>query len=874
MGRHGVERCKRVLVLAVLAALSACVGGGAPATPPRDLRVGIYDNPPKIHLDDAGRPAGLFVEVLDAIAREEGWRLRYVPCEWEACLHQLETGALDLMPDVAWSSRRAVLFDFHSTPVTYSWSQVFRPSGSQLLAMTDLSGRRVALLRASVQAHELEVVLAGLDIPWTPVPTDTYDAAFAAVRDGDADVAIANNYFGRRSARAYGLTETAIVFNPATLYYATPKGRHADVLARIDHWVERWHDDPDSVYFKAMGRALAPMPTTVVPPWLGPALAVAAGLIVLLAAFALALRWRMRAASASAAGAHTRLDQVLEASPVVLALSFEQDGHLVADWVSPNAVRLFGFTPGEMSEPGFWASRVHPDDLERLVPAVQHLRDHESLVREYRLLDAGGATRHVREELRTVPGEGHGPLRVVGTWTDLTEARVHEEELAYMTRHDALTGLANRTRLQAVLGDALERDDGRAVLVVDLDRLRSINDTLGHAVGDQALRAAARRLTRILPESGFIARLGGDEFAVLLPTKAEGADRVVRTFIRDLQAAFSTPLLGSGHPVVLSASVGVARFPRDGSDAATLLKHAELALYEAKRHGPGRHAEFDPALSEGAQWRLSIDSGLRVAMARRQFRLHYQPQVDLRDGRLVGVEALLRWQHPELGLVPPVEFIPIAEENGLIDEIGLWVLMEATRQLRAWDEAGVVVPMISVNCSVRQLDPDRLPSQVAAVLAAAGLAAPRLELEITESMLMRDPARSIQVLHALKAQGVRLAIDDFGTGHSSLAYVRQLPVTRLKIDRSFVGGIGQQANDEQICRTVIALARNLGLETLAEGVEHLHQAEFLQAEGCALAQGYHYAPALTAESFAAWLAGMPRPGFISPMPGSGMADAR
>jgi EAL domain-containing protein (putative c-di-GMP-specific phosphodiesterase class I) len=252
---------------------------------------------------------------------------------------------------------------------------------------------------------------------------------------------------------------------------------------------------------------------------------------------------------------------------------------------------------------------------------------------------------------------------------------------------------------------------------------------------------------------------------------------------------------------------------------------------------------------------MAIDNGLRVAMARRQFRLNYQPQVDLRDGRLVGVEALLRWQHPELGLVPPDEFIPIAEENGLIAEIGLWVLMEATRQLRAWDDTGLDVPKVSVNCSVRQLDPDRLPAQVAAVLASAGLASSRLELEITESMLMRDPERAIAVLHALKAQGVRLAIDDFGTGHSSLAYVKQLPVTRLKIDRSFVSGIGRHANDEQICRTVIALAHNLQLETLAEGVEHAHEADFLRAEGCDLAQGYLYAPPLTPDALRDWVAG-------------------
>ena len=855
MGSRGSERVHIIaatVAVALAVALVACGDRRADGSA-RELRVGLYDNPPKIHVDEQGRAAGLFVELLDAIAREEGWRIRYERCEWDACLRRLERGELDLMPDVAWSTARAERFDFHQTPVAYSWSQVFRAPHVQVQDMRDLAGRRVALLRASVQTGELETVLAGLGVPWTPVAAATYDEAFVAVREGRADVAVANNYFGGPAARRYGLTESSIVFNPVTLFYAAPRGHHPEVLARIDHWIGRWHAQADSVYFQAMGRALAPMPATVAPRWLVPTLATAGGLIVLLSAFAMVLRWRVRTATAAATGAHTRLDQVLAASPVVLALATERDGQLVAEWVSPNAVRLFGFSAEEMAQPGFWSGRVHPEDLPRLVPSIPYLRGEPVLQREYRIIDAGGATRHVREELRAVTSEPGKPLQVIGTWTDLTEARTHEEELDYMLRHDALTGLPNRTLLQGALEEAIAQDVARWLLVVDLNRLRGINDALGHAMGDRALRVAARRLTRVLPADGFLARLGGDEFAVLLPAGGDPAAGIAG-FVGALHRAFATPLLAPEHLAVLSVSVGAARYPQHGRDAATLLRHAELALHEAKRRPHGAYLEFDASLSEGAQRRMAIDSGLRVVMARRQFRLHYQPQVDLAGGRLVGVEALLRWQHPELGLVPPDEFIPIAEENGLIAEIGLWVLMEATRQLRAWDDAGLDVPMVSVNCSVRQLDPDRLPAQVAAVLATAGLSASRLELEITESMLMHDPDRAIAVLHALKGQGVRLAIDDFGTGHSSLSYVKQLPVTRLKIDRSFVHGIGRHAHDEQICRTVIALAHNLQLETLAEGVEHAHEAQFLHDEGCALAQGYLYAAPLAPDALRDWLA--------------------
>lgn len=818
------------------------------------LRIGLYENPPKIYTDADGHPAGLFVDLLDAIARNEGWRLVYERCAWDACLKRLQAGQLDLMPDVAYSLDRSRRFDFHAVPVTYAWSQVFERPGIQVQGMPDLAHRRVAVLRGSVQEQSLHDVLGGLGVPWTPVQTDSYAAAFEAVRDGHADVAVTNSFFGRRASRSYGLRETPVVFDPATLYFAAAKGTHARELARIDYWIARWHGDPKSIYFKAMSRALAPMPTLIAPGWLAPALTIAAALIFALGVFSVVLRWRIRVATNEAEKVRDRLEHVLDASPVTLFLAHEQGERLVVDWVSSNAQRLFGFSAEDVIQPGWWNAHVHPDDLPTLEPAFNHLRTHDSLTRDYRLLDGRGAIRHIHEELRTIATEPGGPLRALVTWTDVYEAKAHAEELTHVAHYDALTGLPNRRLLQLFLADAVATGTEQAVLVVDMDRLRAINETYGPAIGDQALRAAAQRLKGMLPSSGFLSRLGGDEFAVVLRID-EGTE--VDAFAEDVLKAFARPLLAPAHGEVITASVGIALFPCDGADADSLLKHAELALYEAKRQGPGRRQRFEPALSSGAEQRLAIESGLRQALLQRELRLHYQPQVDLRDGAVVGVEALVRWQHPEQGLLAPLQFIPIAEETGLIDEIGLWVLVEACRQLRAWDAAGLRIRSIAVNCSVQQLDADRLPTQVAAVLAATGVAAHRLELEITESMLMRDPERAIAVLQALKAQGVRLSIDDFGTGHSSLAYLKRLPVTTLKIDRAFVSGIGNDPNDEQICRTVIALARNLGLQTLAEGVEHAREAEFLRAEGCHLAQGYHYTRPLQPDDLQEWLAASP-----------------
>lgn len=826
--------------------------GVAEAAVTAEMKVGVYENPPKLYSEPGGRPAGLFVELLEAVAKEERWRIVYVPCHWEECLRLLETGELDLMPDVAYSDARSLQFDFHEVPVAFSWSQAFARPGHGVRSIPDLHGQRVAVLRGSVQQQELQHVLGGIGAAWIPVETASFEDAFAAVRDGRADVAVANNYFGRRAAKSFGLVETPLLFNPASLYFAAGVGRHARELERLDAWISRWRDEPGSIYFQALSRALAPPPATVAPGWLGPLVVSSAAAILALGGFVLVLRWRVRRARESADGARVQLEQVLEASPVVLLLGHQEGDRFVLDWVSGNVMRLYGFWIGDMMNPGWWATHVHPDDLQMLRPEVDMLREQPEFVRDYRILDAKGRVRHLQEYVRAMPQDAGGGLRVLVTWTDRSEAKAHADELSFAATHDGLTGLPNRLLLETYLEEAIEAGTPLAVLVVDLDRLRGINDTLGHSVGDRALRVAALRMQEALPAGGVLARLGGDEFAILLPGAHTGEELDV--FSRSLQDRFVVPLLAPEHPAVISASVGGALFPDDASDAGTLLQHAELALYEAKRHGPGQSRRFESALSTGASHRLAVESGLRAAIASGELRLHFQPQVALEDLRRVGVEALVRWQHPEWGLVQPGQFISVAEESGLIDELGTWVIKEACRQLRAWDDVGMGVACMSVNCSVQQLDVDRLPAQVSSALRTTGVAAERLELEITESMLMREPERAIETLQALQDLGVRVAIDDFGTGHSSLAYLKRLPVNRLKLDRSFVSGIGTDPNDEQICRTVIALAKNLGLQILAEGVEHDHEAEFLRAEGCELAQGYLYARPLAADELEAWWA--------------------
>lgn len=416
------------------------------------------------------------------------------------------------------------------------------------------------------------------------------------------------------------------------------------------------------------------------------------------------------------------------------------------------------------------------------------------------------------------------------------EARIHR--LAY---YDMLTGLPNRVLLReraaALLSLAERRGRPIALLFLDLDRFKNINDSLGHLAGDHLLEQVAARLEKSLREEDTVARLGGDEFVMVLPdTGADGATCVARKVLDVL----STPYQVLGRAISVTPSLGISVFPEDGGDFDALMQHADTAMYEAKAAGRGTYRFYTHALNERAVERLVIDTALRGALERAEFYLHYQPQIDLATGRIVGVEALLRWNHPEFGMVSPAKYIPMAEENGLILPIGRWVLEEACRQAMAWRAAGLPHIAMSVNISARQFQSGCLFDEVSQVLSATGLPPHHLELELTEGMLIEDVEHTVATLDGLKRAGVRLALDDFGTGYSSLAYLRRFAIDRIKIDQSFVRDLLSDADDRVIALSVIQLGHGLGLTVIAEGVETEAQAGILRDNGCDEAQGYFF----------------------------------
>jgi len=435
---------------------------------------------------------------------------------------------------------------------------------------------------------------------------------------------------------------------------------------------------------------------------------------------------------------------------------------------------------------------------------------------------------------RAMPGGGW-----VATHEDISERRRAEEEIAYLARHDALTGLPNRRLFNEQLAETLarcKRGDGVAVLCLDVDRFKSVNDTLGHPIGDQLLKAVAERLRICVRESDLVARLGGDEFAIVQiggsqPTEATA----LSTRLID---AISAPYELDGHQAIVGMSVGIAIAPNDGSDAAQLLKNADMALYRAKADGRGVYRFFEAEMDARMQARRALELDLRKAIAGSEFELFYQPLVDARTERVRGFEALIRWRHPQRGMIAPMEFIPLAEETGLIVPLGEWVLREACQEAAGWPDH----LSVAVNLSAAQFKSKQLVPTVVNALATSGVSPARLELEITESVLLHESDGTLATLHQLRDVGIRISLDDFGTGYSSLGYLRKFPFDKIKIDGSFVHDMPGKDDSLAIIRAVVAIGASLGINTTAEGVETAEQFECLRTEGCTEVQGYLFSP--------------------------------
>jgi diguanylate cyclase (GGDEF)-like protein/PAS domain S-box-containing protein len=533
-----------------------------------------------------------------------------------------------------------------------------------------------------------------------------------------------------------------------------------------------------------------------------------------------------------------------------------------SDWemmfMSAEIERISGYPAADFvgNQARSYESVIHVDDraeVEREVSA--RVAQREPFVLEYRILRADGELRWVHEQGRGVFAADGTVLFLDGAIFDITDRKLLEEQLAHLAYHDALTGLPNRVLFREHVERAIARAHrsgyGVGVLFIDLDDFKLVNDSFGHAVGDDLLREVARRMRFVVRETDVVARQGGDEFLVLIAdipageetTTAEAVRTAASSLAERLRDALAAPMVLSGVEVDVSAIIGISTHPHDAETADELLKGADVAMYEVKANGRDGHA-LCTGHDGAALARLSLAGRLRRAVERDEFVLHYQPLVELASGRMLGVEALIRWHHPERGLIGPGEFIPLAERTGAIQRISEWVIEEACRQSRAWQRGGLGL-YVSVNLPARFWRLTAMRS-VLQTIESFGVSPNRLMIEITESAAMEHPENNEAIIHELRRRGIGVAIDDFGTGHSSLARLNQLAFTTLKIDRSFIADLPHDPSAAVLVTSIVQLAHSLGLHPLAEGIETPEQRAFLLEHGCQLGQGYHFSPPLPA----------------------------
>jgi diguanylate cyclase (GGDEF)-like protein/PAS domain S-box-containing protein len=809
----------------------------------RPLVVGIYQNPPKIAINDTGRLTGIFGDLLQQIALQEGWQLKPVSCDWAYCLELLSSGDIDIMPDVAFSPERAVVMSFHQTPALYSWSKFYSLSGQDVNQLADLAGKQVAVLKDSSQYFFLKNVSEQQQLPITLLPVKSLSAAFNLVAAGQADIAAASHFFGDHRADAFQLKANMLRFSPVELYFTTALNQNLDVLAIIDRQLQQWQADPQSYYYQLVKRWSEPdftatAATSMLVLW-------AVFSVVLLALIAAIVFWYFRRSRRQLGQLQLSQERLTTILNSVDAHIYIKDRRFRYQYVNHKIAELFG-RPAEQIV-------GHTDSLFFDGKTVEQLQTNDQ-----RVLHAG--QRIVEEEINTLASSGQRhtflsvklPLRhangeiyaLCGISTDITEHKQNQAAIHQLAFYDALTALPNRRLLLERLEQAFSLADRigcqGAILFIDLDHFKDLNDTRGHAVGDELLSLVASRLGDQLRKSDTLARFGGDEFVVLLTelqSRPDLAAQRVELLATKLMTMLSQPFQLTECSYSISASIGIAMFS-DANNVDELLQRADLALYDAKSRGRNRYCFYDSTLQAKVIARTAMLNGLRQALSLNYFSLHYQPQYHS-DGRMLGAEVLLRWFDPELGPVSPADFIPLAEDCGLILPIGAWVLQQSCQQLERWQHDPITAHWhLAVNLSARQLHDPKFVQLVTDTLHSTGADPAHLVLELTETQLLQDIETVIVKMQQLGELGVRFSLDDFGTGYSSLSYLKRLPLNQLKIDGSFVRDVLHDPSDAAIIRTILALGNSLELNVIAEGVETVAQYQALTALGCQQFQGY------------------------------------
>jgi len=819
------------------------------------VRVGYEQNHPMASTADNGKAQGIMIDLVEEVARREGWSIKYAPCVWSKCLENLENAEIDLLVGIAHTPERAQKYNYNQHTVISNWGLLYSRPGQKIESYADLNGKRIAVVKNDVYCNAFIKMLQQFNIRCDLVYADNFRDVFDMIDWGEVDGGVANRFFSLLNERSFKVKPTPIIFSPVSVQVAAPKGKHAALLAAFDQHLEAMKKDRNSVYHQSLKRWLGIEGAGYrMPRWLWWSLGGVVGGALLLGIFVALLRREVLRKTADLnhqVEERRKLFAAVEQSANSVVIT---DTRGVIEYVNPHFCTVSGYGYDEVigQKPSLLKSGKQPPELyAELWKTISAGREWRG---EFCNKRKNGTLYWDLCSIAPIRNDAGEITNFIAVKEDITTRKAHEEALNWQASHDSLTGLYNRYYLENYLSATVKRMEAPqtlSLLLIDIDNLKFVNDTFGHDFGDLLLIEVAKRLKQTASADSVVGRFLGDEFFLVAPLT--GDREMAVNLAHQVKRLLSELFVVEEVELAITASIGLVIYPDDGEEEHNLLRNAEAALHEAKRLGRNTIVCYTSEFHQQAHYRLMLASRLHRALENEEFSLQYQPQICLTTGAVIGVEALLRWECPDLAPVSATEFIPILEETGLIVPVGTWVLQQACRQAVAWQRSGMAALRLSVNISALQFQRGDLAETVRLILAESGLAPALLCLELTESMLMIDTAHAQQKLQELRDLGVSLSLDDFGTGYSSLAYLSRLPVQELKVDRSFIHRLHKTPSDTAVVNTIIAMAQELGLELIAEGVETGEQQQHLLSRGCTTIQGFLFSTALPPDDLAAFI---------------------
>lgn len=814
------------------------------AAQPTLVRVGVFDNPPKLFLDSQGKPGGILGELLVEIARRQNWALETVQCDWQQCLNALQGGLVDLVPGVAINPLRESLYSFHTTPALQDWSQIFAANDTLIRAINDLNGKRIAVMAGTVQQIQLDGLLASLHLNAHVVTASSQAHAMELVQSRQADATVVGHLYGMRYASDYGLKSTAIRFEPSSTFYVTAKGQHPELLSAIEAQLHQWQDNADSFYTDTLGHWGIRLIEKPPKPWIMPSLMILGALLIIALLTMYLMRSGLRRQREKLVQTEHRMHTVLDAIDAYVFIKDQNFRYLYANRklcedLNYTADGIVGKTDKDL-----YANKQTINEFRRNDEQV--LYSLERLATEEIVRDRKGDVRATFFSIK-MPVQDPDTQQTVlyGISTNISALKATQSENYRLAFYDPLTELPNRRlllqRLEWHLQTVEPCQQPSALYFLDLDRFKHINDARGHAIGDSLLRLVAHRLSLLMDAQDIVARLGGDEFVILKllqPGTLQQCQEQALTIAEQLRKRLEEPYVIEGHSYLSSSSIGLALITDKSLTAEELMRQADTAMYRSKESGRNQITLYEPGMQEALEEHLNLQHDLTFAIGSDQLRLFVQSQYD-KHGQISGAEVLLRWHHPTRGILTPNLFIPLAESTDLITPLGDWIMASVCDLLLQTQPAAFP---ISINVSPIQFRRPDFAARTRQILESSGAPAHRLIFEITEGVLMEDFDSASAMMHELTHLGIRFSMDDFGTGYSNLAAIRRLPLFELKIDRSLILGVPTEPDANAIVRTVLAMAHQLGLHVVAEGIENEQQRIFLLRRGCHALQGYLLSP--------------------------------